>query len=511
MNKFEKGDLGKLRERGEITKPHQEIERSARALTDQAKEDALGSLRTLNIESRERVENALERRFYPYVVESAVIASQIGSHKYLNSFVPEIDSFLGAKVGYIVCPDGRISMLSLGDPKVASIYRRLQGLPSTRKSTRSDDEKVVPNDPFLSSAIESELKNRAKKFGDIPKLVQKLGPHIHSTHPHHGCGDRTGEMISAGHTPKIGMRYGGIKEYFETLGDGFEAFENAAQNMGGRGTTIDVVHDAHSQGLIYGLRNAYQKFNENYPLRKNLELLAQNRLILMTELLDDVFRDIIIEKAKERDVNDFINIEDFYDLANNAILIGSIAKEITQEEENNGYQWLPRAIRDGKTDTTIRVAAYHVIRNVTYRVLGNIEPGNHSLERHPEKLIRVGSIGADFNVKNIPFIESTVPGLFQQTDITAVNKLYNLSYNVLLEQGINLEKEARIILVTGNYDPYKYIDEGVREDELTSAAHIVRNNAAWIRAIYKDSIATGETVVIGALHETQTRRLTHIV
>ena len=501
------GEKEYLRKRGEVKEPQRSTENSVRSLVNQAKEDSLGRI-PLNPEAQKRVENAIEKRFYPYVIEGAVIAEQLVSPEY-REFVKETNEYLGAKVGFIACPDGRILVIQLGDPKVASFYRRLQGLPPIRTSTRGD-HKMVPDDPFLSAAIATDIQER-KPQTEVPKIVQFIGPHIHSVHPDHGCGDRTGEMVGMGHTPEIGMAHVGIEEYFQKLGDGFYAFDNAAENAGGRGSTFDLTHDAYSQGFIIGLRKTYEMFNPNLSLRENLKLLADNKLILMTELLDSLFSERITEEAQKEKVSGIIDMRDFYNFGPNAILIGKIAREITKEEEKKGYLWIPRAIREDRTNTALRALAYHCVRNVVYRTLGGIKPGAHALEEHPEKLSRVGPIGADFNVSNIPFIESTVPGPLQPSDIEAVVKLYNLSYGILRAQGVKLKDEARIILVTGIYDPNIYIDQREAQKQLNLATDIVRNNAAQIRKKFEKSIITGETVVIGALHEPGTRRLTHIV
>lgn len=499
-----------LRGRDEVTKPHETILNSVQRLTDQAREDALQRV-PLNPEVQERVHNAIDRRFKPYIIESEVIAAQLISPEYQDEFVPKTNNFLKALVGYIVCPDGRILVIQLGDPKVARVSRRLQGKPPTRPSTRGDHNQMVPNDPYLTSSITNELGERGKLF-DVPEMVQNFGPHTDSVNPEeHGCGDRTGEMVSYGHTPEIGMRYGGIPEYFEALGDGFYAFDNTAKKAGGRGTTFDVIQDTHSQGLIYGLRDAYQRFDPRLSLRENLELLAKNKIILMTEFLDQIFAERVIKETQKRGINTPINMADYYNFGTNAILIGTIARDLTKEEEANGFHWMPKSIKEDKTEIATRVAAYHAIRNSVYRVLGGIKPGHHNLIKHPEKLIRVGPIGADFNVFNISFTESTVPGPFQESDIKAVEKLYGLSYGVFKHQGFDLRTEARIILVTGIFDPSIYADDEKAKTQLTLATHLVQNNAAWVRERYKKSILTGETVVISALHEPGTRRFTHIV
>jgi hypothetical protein len=501
--------LGNLKPRDAINMPHKTIKEYVGALIDKTRADVSQRIPLYN-EVQKRVENAIENRLYPYIVEGEVIGTQLNSPEYQQHIV-ETDQFLEAKVAAIACPDGRILVIQLGDPKVMSVSRKLQGLPATRPSTKESSDRMVPDDPYISAAIRTDMERR-KKANRLARIVQFVGPHIHSLHPvEHGCGDKTTEMVAYGHTPEIGMRFGGIPEYYTKLGKGFNAFDNAAENAGGRGATFDLVHDAYSQGIILGLRNSYEKFNHELSLRNNLELLAKNKNILMTEFLDPIFAENIIKEAQKRGITHPIDISNFYNFGQNAILIGEIARNITIEQEKENFPWIPESIKEDKTEVDVRVAAYHSIRNVVYRIMGGIKPGEHNLQEHPEKLIRVGPIGADFNVKNIPFIESTVPGQLQSSDMEAVDKLYRLSYGVLKAQGINLENEARIILVTGIYDEKLYADKDKAQEQLNLSTHIVQNNAAWIRGKFEKSIKTGETIVIGALHEPGNRRLSHIV
>lgn len=498
-----------LMPRDKVIKPPETILSHIHGLTEAVRVDALQRI-PLNRDAQERVNNAIEKSFKPYATESEVISAQLLTPEY-QDFIAEINNFLEAIVGYIVCPDGRILVIQLGDPKIARVSRRLQGKPPTRPSTR-DDNRIVPNDPYLSSSITTEIQQR-KKDKPTPEIIQMFGPHIYSVHPDHGCGDETNQMVLLGHTPEIGMEFGGIPQFFDSLKEGFFAFDNIVKIAGGKGNTFDVIHDTHSQGLIYGLREAHKRFDPNLSLRENLLLLKDNQTILMTEFLDPIFEERIKDKAKTRGITEAgnINMFDYYNFAQNAMLIGRIAKEITVEEGQKNFSWIPRSIIEDKTETAARVLAYHAIRNSVFRVLGGIKPGAHHLLKHPEKVIRIGPIGADFNVSNIPFSESTVPGPFQESDIQAVETLYRLSYSVLKDQGVNLKKEARIILVTGIFDPSLYADEQKNQAQLTLVTHIVQNNAAWIREKFKEAIKTGEVIVIGALHEPGTRRLTHIV
>lgn len=461
-------------------------------------------------EAVRRIESAIERRFSPYVVENEEIADEISSEAYIK-FTRKIKDFLDARVGFVACPDGRIIAISLGDPRVASVHRKLQGLPEVRRSTSVQD-KFVLDDPDLAASIESgiEDKKESKPDSDV-EVVEFVGPHIHSQHPDNGCGACAAKMQAKGHAVELGMRLGGITEYFGELNDGFFAFDNVAFANGAIGNTFDLTHDAYTQGFIIGLRDAYKEFDRNLSLRENLNKLSSERKILaVDEQLANSFRQTIKDRAKHLGVESNLNMRDYIDFAQKLIIIGQISKELTIEEEEKGLRWIPEHIIKDKTERAKRVLAYHSLRNVVYRVLGGIEPGSHALTEHPEQLIRIGPIGADFNVQNIPFIQSMPRGRIRPEDMDGVRGLYNLSYGVLKHQGVDLTTEGRIILVTGTYDQKRFGSTKVAKEEFNAVKSMVLNNAAWIRLNYEDSIATGETIVIGAIHEQGTRKLTHV-
>lgn len=502
-----------MQNRERETFPRRDIEEGAveprvHQLLVQASHDALSRIKSLTPEVTGRIQTALERRFLPYAIENESIAKQLESPEY-RKFVKEIDAFLDAKVGFGACPDGRVSPFSLADPKVASIHRRLQGLPETRQST-TEEHVWVLDDPDLAASIKTDMQEREEE-GKSNELVEFVGPHIHSSHPAHGCGACIGKLAAKGRTPELGMRYGGIAEYFEELGDGFNAFDNVVKIAGGKGTTFDLTHDAYSQGFIVGLRNEYKNFNKNLSLRQNLELLAARKKILMTEKFDEIFTQNIIDESTKMGVEGYIDVSDYEQFGKNAMLIGRIAKKITIQEEAKGYRWIPESIKDGKSQTAVRVLAYHAIRNTVYRVLGDIQPGQHMLQEHPEQLIRVGPIGSDYNIRNIAFVQSTPRGRLQSGDIEGVDKLYNLSYGILRKLGADLQREGRIILITGIYDSTHHASRKSARAELNEVESVVLNNAAWIRKKFAESIQTGEAIVIGCLFDPLTRRLTHVL
>ncbi len=455
--------------------------------------------------AEERVRNSLERRFLPYLEETQIIARQINSPEYIN-FVTETEEFLNASVGIVVCPDGRIQLIAIGDPRVLGVVRRPMGLPPTRNSTRNDES--VLDDADLAASIDIQLGRRIRENKN-PELIEFIGTHIHSTEPTSGCGAFTSMARGLGHSASVGTRLGGIKEFFTKLGDHFYATNNNAQRAGGKGTTIDLIHDAYSEGLIFGLRDAHSQFDPDISLRENLKELHAQEQILMTELLDGLFREEVVRKASEHGVFK-LDIRDPHQFAKNAILIGTLAREITEMEEKTNCSWIPEAIAKDKSETAIRALAYLAIRNCAYRILGGIRPGLHDLTEHPERLLVVGPTAPAFNRENIPFIHKTARGPFQPEDISAVKFLYALTESVMEKQDIDLRSEGRIILVTEEFKQDIYKDKIVADEEYAKVVSAVRNNAAKIRIELSEGVKSGETVVLGCIHDPGTRKLLDI-
>lgn len=456
--------------------------------------------------AQERVKNALERRFLPYLEETQIIAKQISSPQYI-SFVTETEDFLDASVGIVVCPDGRIQLIAIGDPRVLGVVRRPMGLPPTRSSTRNNEP--VLDDPDLAASIDIQLARRIRE-GKNPELIEFIGIHIHSTEPIHGCGAFTSLARGQGHSADVGTKLGGIKEFFTRLDDHFYATDNNARRADGKGTTIDLIHDAYSEGLIFGLRDAHSQFDPNISLRENLKELHDQEQILMTELLDGLFREEVLRRAYAEHGVDKLDIRDPHQFAKNARLIGTLAREITEVEEKNNFNWIPKTISKEKSQTAIKALAYLAIRNSVYRILGGIRPGMHDLTEHPERLLVVGPTAPAFNRENIPFIHKTARGPLQPEDITAVKFLYALAESVMEKQDIDLKSEGRIILVTEEFKPGLYRDKNVASEEYAKVKSAVRNNAARIRIEFSEGVKSGETIVLGCIHDPGTRQLLDI-
>lgn len=469
---------------------------------DDAKDRSSGRPNDLN-----RIDIALKRRFAPYIKENWVIAEQLQYPEYLN-FVRGIKDYLNATVGFVVCPDGRIVALSLGDPLVANINRRLQGLPLTRESTRDGSPSL--DDPDLAASINTAIKRRNMQ-GKNPEIVEFIGPHIHSSDPNEGCSAVKTKISASGRFADLGMKHGGIHEYFAEVGERFFSFDFNARKGGGIGTTIDWIHDIYSEGAIVGLREHHKDFDHERTLRENLLIMTRENKIVTTKSLDDQFGGVIDELKIKKGIQGYLNLKDSGKFIENATLIGSISQEITIDEEKKEFQWIPEDIKKDKSPASLRVLGYHLIRNSVYRRLGHIIPGNHDLLHHPETLVSIGPTSALFNRENIPFVQKTPSGQFDIHDVNDGFSLYNLAGSVMTERGIDLHVEGRIVLVTGEYDRSIYRDDDCADAELERIASIVKNNAAKMREKLLAGVSTGEAVVLGCIHAPETRKILAVV
>lgn len=463
-------------------------------------------------EAVERVRNAIEYRFKPYFTENEIIAQQLITPEY-EGFTNKVSSYLGGRVAAIQCDDGRITLDQIGDPRIMQVGRRLQGLPNIRRSTKNRDQMVLADSTIVTSiAIYHDRQRRAGN--DDPFTTEFIGPHIFSTNPTHGCGAEMAKIANRGGTPEVDMWDGGINDYFNELGeDGFLAITNQIESMINRGKsdTFDMVHDAYSQGLIFGLKDARKRFDPQRPLRENLISLWKSGDILMTEKLDQLFRLKVYQKATQNGFTNDFNLDDPRYFAKNTMLIGNTALEIAKEEEENGFTWIPDHLKDGKDPRAVRALAYTAIRNSTRRIIGGITSEHHDLTRHPEQTIVVGPISADNNRENIPFIHHVPAGEIKDEDIEDIKKLAGLLKNSLADyHNVNFRDEGRIIMLTGELKNGQLTEESAAED-YQSHHSVVGENAAKVREKFFEGVLKGEIVVIGALHEPKTKRLMHIV
>lgn len=505
-------EFGHRRRSDRIGNPQKETDIKVLATVDAllkvAKKDALERLVEITPEKIDIINATLERSFRPYVAENETIAQQLDTPEY-KAFTKEISTFLGAKVGFVVCSDGRILFLALSDPRVASVNRRPQGMLETRKSSGKNREYVL-DDPDLGSSTKTIIQESKSDLNPTPELVEFVGTHIHSQDYENGCGAFKAKIKLEGQQPEVAMQQGGIPEYFEELGEGFFAFNNVAKNAGGKGTTFDLTHDAWTQGFIVGLRDQYKNFRKDLALKENLDGLSQEGKILRTTDLDEAFRKNIIDEALVEGI-DKIDINDFTKFGENAMIIGKISLKLAKQEQENGFKFIPEVIRAGKSPTALRALAYHAIRNVVYRILGNIQPGAHDLLEHPEELTRLGPIGAEFNTVHIPLVQNTPRGRLTKKDVDGAITLFNLSSDFLKNQGIDMKKEGRIMLVTGEFDPTLYADDKARRKAYNDVESVVKNNASWMREKLAKGVEAGTAIIIGCIYDPTTRKLTNIL
>ncbi len=543
-------------------------------------------------EAAERVSKGLER-FFAWDLENRRISAQIFGENY-QTYVPYINNYTGTGVGGAACSDGRIYNGAIFDPLVGVLDKRPQGMFATKIS--GSDGTPVLKDHSIPSAITADVKlfdlkrrnieannERFKNmeiFGqtvrDItsvirealeeeeaenpfafrpaplkpkehavyqtrteqkPQIVEFPGPHIDSVHPVHGCGAAKAKGTADGTSEETAMKIGGINLYFDELGEGFDAYNNNIRKAGGKGATFDMVHDSHSQGLIYGLRDAYlngslSAVDSPEELRPTLEDLHFSGKIMMTELLDQQFSSKIDRvKRRLRDQLglpvelDLTNTDDF---ADSMMLTGLIAKGITEkyEDADPEFSWIPGQMKEDKSQEAVRTLAYTSVRNSAYRNLSNIVPGEHDLVEHPEQLVRAGSTGAPLNVNTKAFIHVTPQGRFTRADRGEIKKLKGLADKFMPELPGDLkadfEKEALVIVAMGKFDDTKYKiydtdDENTRIEKIierTKAFEVetsaVRGNASDLRDIYRNEVRAGRVVVVAAIANKR-REITHVI
>lgn len=493
------------------------LKKSTATIVQEAKEDALRRISedptSIRSDVLQRVEHAINGPFASFVEEANDIAEQLESREYTIN-AEDIANFLQAKIGYVVCPDGRILQIAFSLPKAGSVHRRLGGLPQTRETSAAGDYYVL-KDPIVAASINTELQNRKEDEKPL-EVVEEIGGHFDSMNPDNPkrrCGALTLWEKASGRPIARAMRFGGIPQFFARLGKGWEAVESVTEAAveGAKATTIDMFFDTHSQGLVFGLKKAHDKFDWRLSLRQNLDQLHRAGEILMTEYADPELRPRIFELAALRGIEDSLEIKDYRKLAQNLIHISQIARELTIEDEEAGFASIPAVLKEGKNNTALRVMSYTKNHNVAYRVLGNITPGEHDLLEHPEQLIQMGPIGARCNVDTIPFIQSTSRGEFDDVDMNELAGLYGLSEEVLENQGVNLVNEGRVILVTGRFRRSAYNTDRDAREFFNEVAAVVRHNAYLIRTRFKEAIPTGELIVIGCIFDPDTGKLTHVL
>lgn len=463
--------------------------------------------------ARLRVKNALERRFKPYIQESESISNQVASSTY-RAFKKEIREFIDAVTVVIACPDGRISPLALTDPGVFMIHRSLQGIIQTRLSTQG--KRPIPSDVELRMRLWASLQKQ-KKSSEQAKLITFMGPHIHSMHPAHGCGAALAAKAAIGSAlPHVisAKQYGGVRDYFNQVeaNDSFHALDYFGTVAGARVGTIDYIHDIYSQGVILGLGIHHADIREHQSLRDNIIRLHEEKKIVVSELLADHYKNQIrtlFEMLTQKKLSVPVDYREYKNFAQNAIILGTIAKTLTIQEEKKGFPLLPLTLKNAYGYGQ-KASVYHLLRNVVYCTLASIKPGAHWLLQHPEQLLRIGPVGARFNVRTVAFIENAPSG-FSPADMQACFSLYGLMEKIVTEQGIDLATEARVIMVTAAFRPEIYASDSIMKEEYMRVVTRVMEDAAAIKVMLKRAIYEGAAVVVSVLHHTDTRRIIDIV
>lgn len=492
------------------------IEKRVNALIKKAEQKALDEIWGDGL-AKKRIKRAIANRFKPYILEAEIIAAQLSTEEYKN-FREETSNFLAALVNVVACPDGRINLLSLTDPSVASVYRVPRGQLPTRLST-GKRQVPIPANTQLRATIWTKLKRLQKKTGKIQRLVNLMGPHINSADPIHGCGGAAEDLSGEGSgMPAVlaTSHFAGAHNYFRILqaSGEFWSVDNFVAIAGCVGTTVDYTHDLYSQGVIIGLGQSWRYLKKSKQFRQNLLQLHKDKKLVMSEILVKSYKKAIIKEAGKIDPRltkgKLVDYRHPSHFAYNAMLIGKIAQQLTSKETKNGYKLLPSYMINKFDETALRVVTYHLLRNVAYLVLGNITPGKHWLIHHPEQLLRVGPIGADFNVKTIAFIETTPP-TFSVLDTRTAFVLYRLMEKFLPSQDVDLQKEARIIMVTAGFNHSIYASDEATDAEYDKVKTQVIDNAAHLKISVKRAVLEGATVVIPMVHHSGNRSVIDVV
>ncbi len=460
-------------------------------------------------EAKDRVMAALGNRLAPLIEENLIIAEQIDSEIFRN-YEQEITDFLGCIMGADLCPDGRIHIQAIADPRVLSVARTPMGAPKARSSTQDCGEPVL-YDHDKAAAVETQILSRIKN-GLNPELVQFGGIHIDSQSPLHGCGALKRAIEEMGLDPNFVMADGGITFFYDNQGDKLTAIENNARNVydkekdvRGKATFVDIAHDSHDESIIFGLRNAYKDYDTSKTLAENLRVMSKNKQILMTRDLDLLFEERIRSFAQllKRPKLDAKNP---YRFAETTMTLGRIAKRIVLEEEAYNFSWIPNSIKEGKSVSALRSIAYISIRNTAYRLLCGIEPGEHDLREHPEVVMTVGSTSPAFNRENIVLPLKIPKGPLIDADTETSSALLDLWTGFLRKSGkIDLEQEGRLVISTGEHTPEAFKNDDYALADLINTRMAVMNNAAIMRNLHKDEVDQGKLIVISGIQHSGTR------
>lgn len=508
-----------------------EAEQKAAELITEAKEHQIGRAKTPD--GQRRVERGLDQFVSPYLIECLVVAEQLGSPDYYDSVVAPTKEYLHAESGITLCADERIISLAIATPRAEDILRRGGGIIETRIDTETG--KIVLHDRDVEAAIKTKIQE-TKRNGDGFVLVEKIGAHIRQDAAEAGCGAVIRLLIKGKQrTIELGVKPdGGLTEYFKSMRDSFDAFGHTTAQLGGRAITIDMTHDATTQGLIFGLRNAHQQMTNGqviygdlpdlspeqmgrlisgvrrayesgqHPeaLSANLQALVDSGQILMTEQLVPLFSERIKAHARKAFRTDHIDLANYRNFARNAEIIGLTAIELAGKEERREFPWIPEAVRKDLEPVALRNLAYTAIRNATYITLAGIEPGAHNDLDHRAMVTRIGPVGAVFNYAHPSLNQNSSTGALTESDLQNLDVLQGVADSTYTHMRVDRTRFAQVIIPTQRaYEGDRAYDGNLVEVTNSSNAEVIRDR-------YQDAIENGEITVVPVLHKAGTKEVT---
>jgi hypothetical protein len=468
-----------------------------------------------------RIKNGLVNCLGPYLEEISKLADQRETQEYTNS-ANDITTFLGGvKIATVGCSDRRIGHSAITLPQVGTGHRRPGGVAEFRESTANpDDKKFVMNDHVIAASIGYTAEIQKEK-GKQPKFYEKILLHIDcAAGKKAACKKAEDEQKPIPEGEELEMQ--SIEGLLEKMRDSMSGFNTDIKRAGGKELTVISLFDIHSQGEIYGLEYVFdekrakgqQLFDRSKSLPQNFDEWENEGKILRTATLD---KKLLTDNPELADIKTRIdedpslalNIQAPEHHANSMVKIADVTKILTERYENGeGFNWIPAKLREEIQDPDLlRTIAFDMIRNSVRRILGRIEPGNHDRLKHPERLTRIGSTGGALNEQTPAFIISTPGGELRPQDKEAAKIKIPLQAHVAEELGVDLTKEAQIVVVTEEYDAddYNPAKPDIARKAYHEKASLAKYNAAEVRNLFTDKVKNGDIVVIAALHDRKRR------
>lgn len=484
-------------------------------------------------EGRRRVDSACWTILRHAIAENLTVARQIDDPSYkgapdpedpsrLTGFRPDTMSFLdGVRPAGKVCSEDREHQFAIGDPKVFIYSRSPGGFIET--SPDSDGNERVTNLQHRA-AIAQTLGVRlyhGRHKDNTAEYVQFHGPHGDLESPtslDDICAGIRGQIESQGGGAVSDYRFAGIDYWFKSTERQFHAFDLEALRNNGRSTTFDMTFNTHNQELVFGLRNAFLegKIDPSKSLQANLDDVGEE--IVRTSDLAARFRDDTRSMAEGFGIEGSIDFRDYTQFLRNIVAVGTTGRHLAGKEVAKGFPNIPlelkldRLVGSGRvSERALRALAYTAYRNAAYLVLTGEKSGDaNPMQHHVAEMLAIGETGAHFNYLTPALIHGAPAREFGQIELDAVQKLAAVEKHTLEHLGYDPLETARIIRVTGAFDPERYAPE-VRDEELLLVAERLRENADRVRRLFPHGVRDGQIMVIGSIHNPRTRELTHIV